>query len=390
MTLHRLPFLLAALCLTALSACVGVRPFPAPAPALSEIAHPEGFRDMRFHSLDRQEEVDAEISLMRSQIAARIESEKEVPNGGVYDALVLSGGGPDGAFGAGLLNGWTKAGDRPEFSLVTGISTGALIAPFAFLGPEFDPALKRFYTETRTEDLVAFAVLKGLLGAAGLTDTTPIRDILRREITPVFVARIAAEHFKGRRLWVGTTNLDSQRPVIWDIGAIAATARPDAPRLIRNILLASASIPGAFPPVIFQVQAEGERFSEMHVDGGVTRQLFLFPIDTSVITEAPTSEILQAGTVYTIRNSKLGPEYAQTEPGIVQIAARSVQTLLKAGGISDIEVVRKQAQDANFDVKVIAVPDSFNAPSEELFDVNYMRALYDVGETMALDGIPWE
>ncbi|MEL6479229.1 MAG: patatin-like phospholipase family protein [Pseudomonadota bacterium] len=382
--------LVSAFLLLTLVACVGVRPFPAPAPGLSEAADPPGFPNMRFHSLDKQEEMDAQLALIRQQYGARIAAEGAVPNGGVYDVLVLSGGGPDGAFGAGLLNGWTQAGDRPEFGLVTGISTGALIAPFAFLGPEYDAALKRFYTETRTEDLVAFAIFKGILGAAGLTDTTPIRAILEREITADFVERLGAEHLKGRRLWVGTTNLDSQRPVIWDIGAIAATGRPEAPRLIREILLASASIPGAFPPVIFQVEAVGTRFSEMHVDGGVTRQLFLFPVDTRVVVKAPTNEAVRTGTVYTIRNSKLGPEYAETEPGIVQIAARSVQTLLKAGGISDIAVLRSQARDADFDVKVIAVPNSFDAPSEELFDVNYMRALYDVGEQMARGGIPWE
>ena len=271
-----------------LSACTGVRPFPAPAPELTETAIVPGFERTRFHSLD-QEEVNTLVGEIIAQVSERAKAEGKVPNNGLYDILVLSGGGPDGAFGAGLLNGWTAHGDRPEFSLVTGISTGALIAPFAFLGPDYDDELKRFYTQTGTADLVSVAVFKGILGAAGLTDTTPIRAILEREITPDFVAKIAEEHRKGRRLWIGTTNLDSQRPVVWDIGAMAATGRADAPALIREVLLASASIPGAFPPVIFQVEANGKRFSEMHVDGGVTRQLFLFPIDSKV-TDRERSE----------------------------------------------------------------------------------------------------
>lgn len=376
--------------LLAMAACTGVRSLPAPGAEQSLLATPVGYQNVRFNTLEANARIEEAVAEIRDQVAARIAREGEVPNGGRFDVLVLSGGGPDGAFGAGLLNGWSQRGGRPEFGLVTGISTGALIAPFAFLGSEFDPALKRFYTQTRTNDLVSFAILGGLFGAAGLTDTTPIRGILKREITPEFVRRLAEEHGKGRRLWVGTTNLDAQRAVIWDVGAIAATDRSDAPQLIRDVLLASASIPGAFPPVIFQVDAEGERFSEMHVDGGVTRQLFLFPFDAPAGRNREDPDALvRPGTVYAIRNSKLGSEYAETPPGIFEIAQRSVSTLIKSGGINDIAVLRQQADESGFEVKVVAVPDSFDVPSEELFDINYMRALYDAGEDLVLEGDLW-
>ncbi|MEM7176989.1 MAG: patatin-like phospholipase family protein [Pseudomonadota bacterium] len=372
------------------AACTGSRNFPAPGPDLNTQANPPGYQNVRFYGQGEGGIVDAEIATVRRQIRERIAREGEVPNNGLYDVLVLSGGGPDGAFGAGLLNGWTTRGDRPEFALVTGISTGSLIAPFAFLGPEFDPELKKFYTQTATDDVVSFEVLAGLLGRAGLTDTTPIRGILERQITPEFVALIAAEHLKGRRLWVGTSDLDAQRPVIWDVGAIAASGREDAPALIQQVLLASASIPGAFPPVLIDVEANGEQFTELHMDGGVTRQLFLFPAEAPFRPqEEEEAAVMVRGSVYAIRNSKLVPEYAETEPGILQIAARSVSTLLKSGGINDIAVLNEQAGDADFEVFVIAVPETFNEPSKELFDKTYMQALYNVGYEMGAGGVPW-
>lgn len=375
----------------AMAACTGVRSVPAPDSDLALIANPPGYEDVRFFGQGQKSIVDVEIADVRRQIRARIAREGVVPNGGEYDVLVLSGGGPDGAFGAGILNGWTERGDRPEFALVTGISTGALIAPFAFLGPEYDPELKKFYTQTSTDDVVSFAILGGIFGAAGLTDTTPIRGILKKQITPEFVERIAREHENGRRLWIGTSNLDSQQPVVWDVGAIAATGREDAPALIRDILLASASIPGAFPPVLFDVEVNGERFSELHVDGGVTRQLFLFPANAPFRgQEVLEAAVMKRGVVYAIRNSKLSPEFSPTEAGILQIAQRSISTLLKSGGINDIAVLREQAKQSDFEVRVVAVPDSFNVPSEELFDKVYMRALFDVGEEMGLNGVPWE
>ncbi|MEM7671035.1 MAG: patatin-like phospholipase family protein, partial [Pseudomonadota bacterium] len=205
--------------LIVVTACTGTRNFPAPTEDLALVANPAGYENIRFYGQGEQSIVDLEIATVRRQFQERIALEGKVPNDGLYDVLVLSGGGPDGAFGAGLLNGWTQRGDRPEFSLVTGISTGALIAPFAFLGSEYDDDVKRFYTETTTDDIVAFEILGGIFGGAGLTDTTPIRGILERQVTPGFVAEIAREHNKGRRLWVGTSNIDAQRPVIWDVGA---------------------------------------------------------------------------------------------------------------------------------------------------------------------------
>ncbi|MGI9290996.1 MAG: patatin-like phospholipase family protein, partial [Gammaproteobacteria bacterium] len=179
-----------------------------------------------------------------------------------HDYLALSGGGQNGAFGAGLLYGWTEAGTRPEFTIVTGVSTGALIAPFAFLGPDYDAVIKDIYTRQSTKDLMRTrGLLKTLFGESA-ADSDPLREKIEGYITADIVEAIAHEHRRGRNLHVVTTNLDAGRPVSWNVSAIAASDHPQALSLIRDILLASASIPGVFPPVMFDVEANGERYDE--------------------------------------------------------------------------------------------------------------------------------
>jgi len=211
---------------------------------------------------------------------------------------------------------------------------------------------------------------------------------MARVITPAAVAQIAAEHRKGRRLLIGTTNLDAQRPVIWDIGAIAATGRADAPELIRRIMLASAAIPGAFPPVLFEVEADGERWTEMHVDGGVTRQLFLYPRQVRLPPPGGAGA-MRRGTIYAVRNTKLAPDYQAVAAGILPITVRSLATLLKSSGLSDVAVLTEQARQGGFRLKLTAVPEAFDVEQDELFDPEYMRALYDLGHEMALRGDLW-
>ena len=195
----------------------------------------------------------------------------------VVNFLALSGGGSDGAFGAGLLSGWTASGTRPEFDVVTGVSTGALTAPFAFLGPKYDPALKRVFTESSTRDIAIARPVRGLLGGDALSSNAPLAKIVAYYVTEDFLAEIGAEHRKGRRLLIGTTNLDAERPVIWDMGQIAVSGGPDAIVLFRKVLLASAAIPAVFPPGFVKVAANGAVYEEMHVDGGATREVFLVP-----------------------------------------------------------------------------------------------------------------
>jgi hypothetical protein len=190
--------------------------------------------------------------------------------------LSLSGGGDRGAFSAGFLNGWTASGTRPQFKLVTGVSTGALIAPFAFLGPGYDATLKAMFTSVSQKDIVAQRFFYSVFLQDALADTTPLARLLKLHVTQELVDAIAAEYAKGRLLFLGTTNLDARRPVVWNVTKIAASGRPESIELLRKIMLASAAIPGAFPPVMFDVEANGKTYEEMHVDGGATTQVFVY------------------------------------------------------------------------------------------------------------------
>ncbi|MEZ5583708.1 MAG: patatin-like phospholipase family protein [Candidatus Competibacteraceae bacterium] len=191
--------------------------------------------------------------------------------------LAVSGGGDDGAFGAGLLVGWTETGTRPEFKAVTGISTGALIAPFAFLGPDYDDELRTVYTTIGPPDVLKPRGLLAALTSDGMADNRPLGELISHHINADLLARVAAEYDKGRLLLVATTNLDARRPVIWNMGAIASSSDSRALDLFRRIMLASAAIPGAFPPTMIDVKRDGKPYQEMHVDGGAMAQVFLCP-----------------------------------------------------------------------------------------------------------------
>ncbi|MBE9520054.1 MAG: patatin-like phospholipase family protein, partial [Proteobacteria bacterium] len=304
--------------------------------------------------------------------------------------LAISGGGANGAFGAGLLAGWTAAGNRPEFAIVTGVSTGALIAPFAFLGPEQDAQLKKFYTTTSTEDIITKRTIMSILRGESINDSEPLRDTLTSTFDQQMLAAIAAEHARGRRLFVGTTNLDAGRPVIWDIGAIAASNHPRAAELVVDILLASASIPGIFPAIFFEIEAGGEEYDEMHVDGGTSSQMFLYPapLDAQKIDEI----IGMKGTyrLFLIRNARLKAEWKAVKPRVGRIAIRSVSTLVRAQGMGDLYRIYLRTQRDGIDYNLAYIPEDFTLKSKELFDPEYMGQLFDLGYQMAQDGYPWQ
>jgi len=379
--------------LALVAGCTGIRPLPAPPAAEYETAVVPGYPDARVWGDGSAPNMPERLTEFISQIRARAAEDGSFPNGGRLDSLVLSGGGSDGPFGAGLLVGWTEAGTRPEFTFVTGISAGALIAPFAFLGPDFDDELEQFSIENSTDTLITVTLLRGLLDGVGLVDNSKLRQKLRGLITPEVVFRIAEEHDKGRRLMIGTTNLDAQRPVYWGISKIAAEGRnrPDETAdLITKIMLASASIPGAFPPQFFTVETPSGKFSEMHVDGGVTNQLFFLPAETPIARlPEDIDRFVRSGTIYIVRNTKITPDFEPLEPGLVQISARSISTMIKFGGRSDIKVLEEQARAVGFGVRVTAVPESFEAAETELFDPVYMRSLFQVGREMASRPETW-
>ena len=250
--------------------------------------------------------------------------------------LTISGGGSNGAYGAGILNGWSNAGTRPLFNIVTGISTGAIIAPFAFLGSEYDGVLREIYTQYRTSDTLQFRSILDALFGDSAADASGMKTLIRQYIDDEVMRAIANEYKNGRSLFIGTTNLDAGRPVTWNIGRIAASGAPHALSLIQDIILASASIPGVFPPVMIEYEADGKRYQEMHVDGGVTRQVFFFPGALRLHKIFKELGFTGRQKLYIIRNSILEQRREVVKANIFAISARSIGTLIQNQSIGDL------------------------------------------------------
>lgn len=304
--------------------------------------------------------------------------------------LAISGGGDNGAFGAGLLNGWTAAGTRPEFKAVTGVSTGALIAPFAFLGPKYDYVLERVYTTTSQADIFKKrGLLKGFFGDA-MSDTTPLVQLVAQYADRALLDAIAAEYAKGRVLLVGTANLDTLEPVIWNMTAIAASKDPGALDLFRKILVASASIPGAFPPVMIDVKVNGVVYQEMHADGGTVSQVFSYPPSFHLAEEAAKLGTTRSRSLYVIRNARLDPDWASVERRTLNVAVRAIGALTQSQGVGDLYRIFATAQRDKVDFNLAYIPSSFNFPHREEFDTQYMQQLYATGRSMAASGFPWQ
>jgi predicted patatin/cPLA2 family phospholipase len=332
------------------------------------------------------EDIDGRMELMRQQMRSSGDAEAFSQ---AHNYLAISGGGANGAFGAGLLKGWTESGERPDFWIVTGISTGALIAPFAFLGSAYDDKLEALYTGISTSDLVKKrSLLKALTGDA-MADTAPMRELLIRYVDKKMVDAIAAEYSKGRRLWIGTTNIDAKRPVIWNIGELSLMGTEASRQMIRDVMLASASIPGAFPPVRIPVLANGQVYDELHVDGGASSQVFLYPAQLDI--GKYTAEIGFAGTqkVYVIRNSQLEPRWSAVEPKLRPVLSASIGTLIRTQGIGDLYRIYLGAVRDNMEFNLATMPPEFDATAKESFDPEYMRNLFDVAYELSRNGYPW-
>jgi predicted acylesterase/phospholipase RssA len=304
--------------------------------------------------------------------------------------LGISGGGEDGAFGAGLLCGWSAAGTRPQFDLVTGISTGALSAPFAFLGPKYDQQLKEVYTTITAKDVLE---TRGMLAAIfddAMADNAPLRLLVEKYVTADLLKAIAAEHAKGRMLLIGTTNLDARRPVIWNIGKIAASGNPHALELVQKILVASAAIPAAFPPMMIDVQVNGKAYQEMHVDGGASAQVFVYPSVVNLKELSAKAGIKRQRRLFVIRNARLDPDWADTKRQTLTIAGRAVSSLIQNQGVGDLYRIYATAQRDSVDFNLAFIPPTFNVTLTEPFDQHYMNELFNLGYELGKAGYDWK
>ena len=380
------------MCLLAATAagCTRIERQPVPASLVSKATVP-GLAHVRFWGDEVPKDVYAFVQTHMpsvTRMASRTALEKGQP---LVEYLALSGGADDGAFGAGLLVGWSKRGDRPKFEVVTGVSAGALIAPYAFLGPSYDRQLAELWTTFDSNSVATPQVLAGLLGAEAIADSTPLRNLIASHVDRRMLSRIAHEYRNGRILLIGTTNLDAQRQVIWNMGEIAAAAGrdPEAVELFRDVLLASASLPGIFPPVHVKVRVGDQVFEEMHVDGGPSRQVFLAPAQFSLRTFDKLYPQPPIRRVYVVRNGKLAPVYEAVQPNTLAISARSLFTVTKNQSIGDINQIYAMTERDGAEFRLASIPATFTAQSAQPFDPVYMKALFEVGYRLGLQGNAW-
>ena len=308
--------------------------------------------------------------------------------------LALSGGGARGAFGAGLLTGWTRSGTRPRFAAITGVSTGALMGTFAFLGPQYDGELERFYTATTDADIFADRGFSGLLSDA-VKDSTPLKRLIERTVHEEILDAVAVEHHRGRRFLVGTTNLDSARLVVWDMSAIAASGRPDRLRRFRDVLLASASVPMVFPPVYFPVEWEGRTYWQMHVDGGAAVIVFLsgFVIDElNRLTGLKTERGDAVVDCYFVLNDVLGDRVPEdpVEPTLLGIAGGVVRSLSTAATVTQLVRLYRATRGIGFGFHFASIPADYPHRLPAIrFEPEKMRHLFDYSRALAAGDYPW-
>jgi hypothetical protein len=334
--------------------------------------------------------LDAE-ELQRAADLFRATYLQQPPPARRYNILVLSGGGMFGAFAAGVLAGWTEAGDRPAFDVVTGVSTGALIAPLAYLGPAYDEELYRQYTTLSDQDVFVRRRLFHALGAESVADNAPLARRIRGIFTPEVLRAVAAEHRKGRRLYVGTTNLTTRRLVVWDLGAIAARGTPEARDLFCAVLLASSAVPGFFPPVRFPVEVDGRVCQEIHVDGGTSRAMFFRPPYIPA-EERPGAgpNALAGSNLYVLVAGKVYADPQVPRLRTLSVASNAITSLLYAEARGDLDRLFTLAMLTGMNYRFAALPQDFEVPTQSLwFDPAVMARLFDEGRREALARAVW-
>jgi len=357
-----------------LAAC-GTVPRDAFDPLDQRLANPAGLSDVRFTASEAGSAVrNAE------PVFNRVQSER----GGVT-ILALSGGGANGAYGAGVLAGWSKAGNRPRFDMVTGVSTGALAAPFAFLGPDWDARMEAAYTDGGTEGLISLKAFK-IFGSPAFFSAAPIRNLVEEYVDAKMLRAIAGEHAKGRRLLVATTNLDTQETMVWDMGAIAKRGDAAAVKLFQDVLVASASIPGVFPPVMIGMDGPSGRFSEMHADGGVMTPFFTVP-ESMLLWTDPDGGV-HKGALYVLINGQVGSTFGVTKGNLVGILSRSYDAMSKASTRTLLAATAAFAERNGLTMRISEIPDEAEAGGLN-FKADNMRRLFKMGYDRGVAGKAW-
>ncbi|MEX2296687.1 MAG: patatin-like phospholipase family protein [Dongiaceae bacterium] len=373
-----------ALLLLALAGCASPERM-APVPTEEVVnAMPLGIENARFYPGEQHDALLAEFrqAADRQRQTLGLGPDAMLPPA---QLLAISGGGDNGAFGSGVLVGWTAAGDRPEFELVTGVSTGAILSPFAFLGPSYDQQLRDVYTTVNADDLY---IERGFIDAIyndALSDTTPLWELISKYVDEPMMRAIAAEYEKGRLLLIASTNLDAQRPTIWNVGAIAASGHPDAIDLVRKVLRASSAVPGVFQPVLIDVEVDGAHYQELHVDGGAIAQIFLYPPNLD-----PEEIAHESRTAYLILNAREDSTWTDVDVRTLSIAGQAISTMIHYSGVNDVMRIYYMSKDEGIDFNLAYIGQDFTTVEDGDFDQAYMQALYDYSYQQAANGYPWK
>jgi predicted acylesterase/phospholipase RssA len=374
----------------ALAGCSSLSRNPVP-PELTVVARIPGLADVRAWAGMPDAAMERDLALSFKQ-----ESPDDFPLGadGVvrYPHLAISGGGANGAFGAGFLKGWSATGKRPVFKLVTGVSTGALMAPFAFLGSEYDEALRTFYTTTASSNIfVRGSLIRQLLGGEAVADTAPLAALIAQNVDAELLRKIADAHAGGRRLYLGTADLDSQQFVIWNMGKIAASGTAAALDLFRKVMLASASIPVAFPPVFFEVEAGGRRYDEMHVDGAVGTNVFLTGgLFRPMQSRGESARGPGRDDVFIIHNGQMRALPSPIPRTLGAIAMRSLEASGRSGMLNDLSRIYAFALREQAGFQWVGIGAGVTPPGSANFDPEAMGKLFEIGYRQALAGPGWE
>ena len=345
-------------------------------PTMSQDDSPNSIRtlgpDQRFTTLGSE------------NVAGRIRAQRA---GQPINILALSGGGADGAFGAGALVGLTRSTSRPRFSVVTGVSTGALIAPYAFLGSDWDDELLEVYTSGRAEHLLKSRGLAVLFGSS-VYSGAPLKELVDRYATDALIQAVAREAATGRLLLVATTDVSTGEPVIWDLGSIAMNGGAGARTLFRDVLVASASVPGLFPPVVIRVQEQQALYDEVHVDGTISVPFFV-PLGF-IAAPGGSSDPSHAVTVYVIVDGRLSEQPAP----MIRLRARSIVTRSVSAGLNHmlrttLELTASDAHLRGAQFQFAAIPVGYPKPNSFDFRTSSMQSLFQYGYKCAQAGRLW-
>ena len=312
----------------------------------------------------------------------------------IYPVLAVSGAGANGAYGAGFLLGWSKEGSRPLFKIITGVSSGSIIALYTFAGKDYDGQLEKFFTKTSTKDVMRRKNIFSILFGDSIMSTAPLAKMISAMVDEKLMAKVAEEHKRGRRLFVGTVNLDAQEFVVWDMGAIACKGGPDSLNLFRKILMATTAIPLTFPPVYFKVISEtGEHYDEMHVDGATMRGIFFIDRLTKNMEGAAKVFGIDPSKyrpqIYVLSNTYMAPTRQRVEDSLAAISMRSLDTVVSAANSGDIYRLYAFAKKRGLDFNLAYIPDDFKPHPKDFFDTKEMNRMFKRGYNDAVNGYKW-